>query len=261
MKTTSNIKKQNSKKRPAFTLIELLVVISIIALLLSILLPSLSKVKKQAQAVVCQTRLKQLNVASYTYATEGNGDIPPIYNAFDGINHGISWLRYMVPYISLTPGLSTGDHDVYILNGGEGPRANEAGNKSVLACPAAVRLCSASLPLNSPTYARNSFQVELKDPVKLANCRNPSGTIFLGDALIVDQVMHEIANTNPLLGPSREPSRTGGMFYNMDPMVEPEYHPAPHDDNVNISWYDGHVSKHKRLEYDVYEDNPTVWNF
>ena len=43
----------------AFTLIELLVVIAIIALLMAILMPALNRVKKQAKAVVCQTRLKQ----------------------------------------------------------------------------------------------------------------------------------------------------------------------------------------------------------
>jgi len=45
-------------KRDGFTLIELLVVISIIALLLAILMPSLQRVKKQAQAVACMSNIK-----------------------------------------------------------------------------------------------------------------------------------------------------------------------------------------------------------
>ena len=64
-----------SYQRRAFTLIELLVVVSIIALLVSILLPALGKAREQARRVVCRTRLSQLGLAYHTYATENNGNI------------------------------------------------------------------------------------------------------------------------------------------------------------------------------------------
>ena len=56
-------------KRLGFTLIELLVVVSIIALLVSILLPALRNAREQAQQAVCMVHLRQVSIATYTYAT------------------------------------------------------------------------------------------------------------------------------------------------------------------------------------------------
>ena len=62
--------------RKAFTLIELLVVISIIALLLAILMPSLNKVKYMAMRVQCTSNVRQQYLAFLNYATDNNGRFP-----------------------------------------------------------------------------------------------------------------------------------------------------------------------------------------
>lgn len=67
------------KKTEGFTLIELLVVISIIALLLSILMPALSKVKKLAQRLQCTNAIHQWALASYAYSIDNNDYFLPTH--------------------------------------------------------------------------------------------------------------------------------------------------------------------------------------
>lgn len=64
------IKQIHRPKRLAFTLIELLVVVSIIALLVSILLPALSKAREQAKRTVCKSNLRQLGIGMVEYMVE-----------------------------------------------------------------------------------------------------------------------------------------------------------------------------------------------
>src|SRR2546423_6320472 len=61
------------RRRTAFTLVELLVVIGIIALLVSILLPTLNRARESAKAVQCLSNLRQIGNAEVMYATAWKG--------------------------------------------------------------------------------------------------------------------------------------------------------------------------------------------
>src|SRR3954468_17763635 len=62
--------------RGAFTLVELLVVIGIIALLISILLPSLAKAREQGNSVKCLSNLRQIAMACIQYANNNKSYLP-----------------------------------------------------------------------------------------------------------------------------------------------------------------------------------------
>jgi prepilin-type N-terminal cleavage/methylation domain-containing protein len=86
-----------------FTLIELLVVIAVIALLLSILMPSLSKARSIAARLRCASNLRQIDVAVRLYL-EGNNDTypcaqrDPLPNGF-WLWMGRGWRSFVEPYL------------------------------------------------------------------------------------------------------------------------------------------------------------------
>ncbi len=75
-----------SRKTIAFTLIELLVVIAIIALLASLLLPSLRSAKEKSKTIACGSNLRQIGQCLGLYLADFDGSMPPVYYKIGGVD-------------------------------------------------------------------------------------------------------------------------------------------------------------------------------
>jgi len=86
---------QAKRSSRGFTLIEILVVVAIIALLVSILLPSLNAARRQARVVVCSSNLSTLGKSTLFYAQASKDELPAGwgYNNQNEINASVIGLN------------------------------------------------------------------------------------------------------------------------------------------------------------------------
>ena len=164
-------------KKRAFTLVELLVVISIIALLLSILMPALSKVRDQARTVICKSRQSQWGQYLFLYAHDNRDEIP--YVLANNPERSF-WFDNLGRYISekgmKEGGVYAGASVNYKLKARECPA-------STTVTPAYIGVNAVALPGAAPFIweTQNGLGISPTNPrnmpVKISNVRQP-GAVF-----------------------------------------------------------------------------------
>lgn len=85
--------------RSGFTLVELLVVIGVIALLISILLPALTKARRMGDQVKCMSNLRQIGAMYGVYAANYRGALPPMNSQRSYTPIAVNDKAYGMPHV------------------------------------------------------------------------------------------------------------------------------------------------------------------
>ena len=176
-------------KKKGFTLIELLVVIAIIALLLSVLIPSLNKVKMRAKTIVCTVNCKTMATAWGSYAAEND---EALVSSFTGYSTYFNELQYE-PLLCPNPWIGwAGYQNDSADNQKRQTQAIQQGKlypyletTSVYHCPASKKyeLRCYSIPdlLGNPFTEGASYMGDMKPVIKMTQVKSPSSRIVFLD--------------------------------------------------------------------------------
>lgn len=265
-----------------FTLVELLVVVSIIALLISILLPSLGRARKQTKSLLCLSNLRQLSHGWHMYADENNDiSLPGRYaKESGGTSNPSNWYdvgngkKYRPRWVA-TMGKQVG---IFAFNQPSTSDDRQDYDSKVYACPAAPKWIDERNYAYGYNHqflgnARKSNGQFHNFPVNRSRIRSFAGTVLGGDCMgtaagVAQNQRKAYSNSGtdfnglgnhgwtldpPRLTPTSD--RGTGDAGSPRTSVDPR-----HLDKANVVFCDGHgeTVKPKRLGYRLLSDGATI---
>ena len=236
------------RRRRAFTLVELLVVISIIAIMIALLLPTIAASREAANSTLCQSNLRQIVTACINYTDDWQGYWPPaavdIYrydlNRWEGTRPNQSTPfnfagSCLLPYLRTTAITACPDFQPAVNSG---PLAFEAAaggygyNQAYLGSSLDIPAVQTSEYIHT-VAAMDQFVSNV--PAKMNMIAHPSSKIAFTDAAMgnADNTLIEYSFAEPPL--------LWDSTLNAYDFSSPSIH-FRHRNHANVAWADGHVT-------------------